>query len=208
MSAEDQYMKPKGEEGRKVLEEMNDHHRELTSWALTKIGGVTGFRPKRLLDIGCGGGNCLRMLVTRYPSALATGIDVSEESVRMTLERNSFYVKNGKIDAQVASAGEIPFPEETFDLITAVETYFFWPDLEKDLAHAASRLKRGGVMMVVSEQYPDGKNDRKLAEACKKYHMNVLPNEQVAALMEKAGLKTQTYTDADKNWVAFVGTKQ
>ena len=38
--------------------------------------------------------------------------------------------------------------------------------------------------------------------------MNILPNEEVASLMEKAGLKTQTFTNEDKNWVAFVGVRQ
>ena len=80
--------------------------------------------------------------------------------------------------------------------------------LEKDLAHAASRLKEGGVMLIVSEQYPNGKNDEALKEACLKYGMNILPNEEVASLMEKAGLKTQTFTNEDKNWVAFVGVRQ
>ena len=186
MAKEDQYRNPQGDEGRKVIEEMNEHHRELTSWGLGQISAIEGLRPKKILDIGCGGGNCLRMLTTRYPNAHADGIDISEEAVKVTLDRNAVYHSWGKIDAQVASVSDLPFPEKSFDLVTAIETYFFWPDLEKDLAHAASRLK----------------------EACLKYGMNILPNEEVASLMEKAGLKTQTFTNEDKNWVAFVGVKQ
>ncbi len=208
MAKEDQYRNPQGDEGRKVIEEMNEHHRELTSWGLGQISAIEGLRPKKILDIGCGGGNCLRMLTTRYPNAHADGIDISEEAVKVTLDRNAVYHSWGKIDAQVASVSDLPFPEKSFDLVTAIETYFFWPDLEKDLAHAASRLKEGGVMLIVSEQYPNGKNDEALKEACLKYGMNILPNEEVASLMEKAGLKTQTFTNEDKNWVAFVGVRQ
>ena len=208
MAKEDQYRNPQGDEGRKVIEEMNEHHRELTSWGLGQISAIEGLRPKKILDIGCGGGNCLRMLTTRYPNAHADGIDISEEAVKVTLDRNAVYHSWGKLDAQVASVSDLPFPEKSFDLVTAIETYFFWPDLEKDLAHAASRLKEGGVMLIVSEQYPNGKNDEALKEACLKYGMNILPNEEVASLMEKAGLKTQTFTNEDKNWVAFVGVRQ
>ena len=81
MAKEDQYRNPQGDEGRKVIEEMNEHHRELTSWGLGQISAIEGLRPKKILDIGCGGGNCLRMLTTRYPNAHADGIGISEEAV-------------------------------------------------------------------------------------------------------------------------------
>ncbi len=207
MSKEDQYRNPQGDEGREVIKEMNEHHRELTAWGLEKIGSVGDFSPKKILDIGCGGGNCLRMLATRYPNAHADGIDISEDAVKMTLERNAAYHSWGKIDAQVAGVSDLPFPEKSFGLITAIETYFFWPDLGKDVMHAASRLEDGGVMLIVSEQYPDGKNDAALKESCEKYHMNIVPNEELSGIMEKAGLKTQTFTNPDRNWVAFVGRK-
>lgn len=207
MAKEDQYRNPQGEEGRKVIEEMNEHHRELTSWGLGRISAVKDISPARILDIGCGGGSCLRMLATRYPNAHANGIDISEESVKVTLERNSAYHSWGRIDACVASVSDLPFPEESFDLMTAIETYFFWPDLEKDVAHAVSRLRKGGIMLIVSEQYPNSRNDEQLREACAKYGMRVRPNEEVAGIMEKAGLKTQTFTSEEKNWVAFVGIK-
>lgn len=205
MTNEEQFKNPKGEEGRKVLKEMNEHHRDLTIWGLSKIPPM---HAKQILDIGCGGGNTIKMLSVKYPNAKVVGIDISEESVKATLETNSIFHKWGKVDAIVGSASELPFPEGTFDIITAVETYFFWPDLEKTLAHIVSRLKENGILCIVSEQYPTESNREELTKRCSDYGMDLVDNDTMKVLLEKAGASTETYLDQDKNWVTFLGTKK
>ncbi len=205
MAREDQYMNPQGEEGREVLKSMNEHHRDLTIWGLSNIPPM---HATRILDIGCGGGNTIKMLSVKYPNASIDGIDISEEAVKATLETNSVFHKWGKVNASVASVENIPFPENTFDIITAVETYFFWPDLEKNISHATSRLKKGGVLCVVSEQYFTDKNRTDLEASCKKYHMNIVENDVLKGYLEQCGLKTQISLVEEKNWVVFIGIKE
>ena len=206
MAEEDQYQKPVGEEGAKVLEKMNEHHKDLSAWGIACI--PQAFTPSRILDIGCGGGNAIRVMSMKWPRSVCDGIDISEKAVEITLNRNRIFASIGRIRAQVAGVSNIPFPDGEFDLITAIETYFFWPDLPNDLKSAASKLRNGGIMVVISEQYFDGRNDTELTAQCEKYHMKLVSNDEMVHLMEDAGMTVTVTTDPDRNWVTFVGKKK
>ena len=67
-----QFRNPNGDEGRKVLESMNDHHVPLWEFCLSKLPrSMDG----AVLDVGCGGGGFLRRLSDRYPFAMLFGVD-------------------------------------------------------------------------------------------------------------------------------------
>lgn len=202
---EDQCKHPHGEEGRNTLKEMMEHHRELTIWGLSLIPKTSA---KEILDIGCGGGLALKFLALKYPNAKCHGIDISETSVEYAKEYNKFNIQWGKVDVQVASVEAIPFPEESLDLITAVETYFFWPDIAANIAHAASRLKKGGVMCIISEQYYSDTNREQMDAVCAKHGMTLLENDDMVKVMEKAGMKAEYTLDPDKGWVTYIGIKE
>ncbi len=205
MAGEDQYSNPKGEEGRQKIAEMMEHHRELTEWGLALIPKGSA---KEILDIGCGGGLSLKFLALKYPNTKCHGIDISETSVEYAKEYNKYNILWGKVDVQVASVEDIPFPEESIDIITAVETYFFWPDIEANIAHAASRLKKGGVMCIISEQYYTDTNRVEMDATCAKHGMHLLENDEMVRVMEKAGMKAEYVLDPDKGWVTYLGTKE
>lgn len=204
MVEKDQYQNPKGPEGKEVIKKMNEHHRDLTIWGLYAIPKTTA---KNILDIGCGGGNCLKLLSVKYPNAKCYGIDISEDCIEATLELNKVFHSWGKVDAKVASVEDIPFPEKTFDIVTAVETYFFWPDLKANLAHIVSRMNDKGVLCVISEQYFTDSNREKMTATCEEYHMKLVDNEVMKSYMEEAGLSVEIILDEEKNWVTFIGTK-
>ncbi|MCQ2079824.1 MAG: class I SAM-dependent methyltransferase [archaeon] len=204
MVEKDQYQCPRGAEGKEVIKKMNEHHRDLTIWGLYNIPKSSA---KNVLDIGCGGGNCLKLLSVKYPNAKCVGVDISEDCVESTLELNKVFHSWGKVDAMVASVEDLPFPEKTFDIVTAVETYFFWPDLKANIAHIASRLNDKGVLCIVSEQYFTESNRTELAKTCEEFHMNLVDNDVLRSHMEAAGLSTEVIVDEEKNWVTFLGTK-
>ena len=206
MAEEDQYRRPEGDEGAKVLEKMNEHHKDLSAWAIALVPEV--FTPSRVLDIGCGGGNALRVMSMKWPRSLCDGIDVSEKAVEVSTRRNSFLIAAGKVRIAQAGVPDIPFPDGEFDLITAIETYFFWPDLKECINAAASKLREGGIMLIVSEQYFNGKNDAELEKTCQKHHMTLVGNDEMVSIMEGAGMKVSVSLDEDRNWVAFLGRKQ
>ncbi len=205
MAEEEQYRNPEGDEGIKVLDKMNEHHKELSAWAIATI--PEAFTASRVLDIGCGGGNVLRVLSMKWPRSVCDGIDISETAVEYAKKKSSFLIAAGKVRVQVAGVSDIPFPDGEFDLVTAVETYFFWPDLENDIRSAASKLREGGLMLIVSEQFFNGKNDVELSKVCEATHMTLVSNNEMVRIMEGAGMTVEMTVDEDRNWVAFLGKK-
>ena len=196
--------KPVGEGGRLLLEEMNIHHRQLSEWALSKVPKM---RPKKMLDIGCGGGMLISLLSKMYPKAQIFGVDISEESVNMTKKVNADIVREGRCHVSLDSVSELPFPPGTFDMVTAFETYFFWPDLENDIRKVSSVLRKGGILVIVSELYPHPRFDERNDEAARQCGLRLRTNDEMASIMEGCGLTVAVNTDEDKNWVAFVGRK-
>ena len=196
------YACPVGDEGRKVIEHMNEHHAPLSDWALEHLPCI---EPKEILDIGCGGGMLIGKLHSRYPCARLHGVDISDESVNAT-RRNNKDIEG--LDVRKAPVSDLPFGDGTFQLITAVETYFFWPDLPNDIRSAARCLAPGGVMMVVAETYLHPGLSEKHMEEIREHRMNIVPNEEMMELMDSAGLDGSFHTLEDKDWVIFIGVKR
>lgn len=193
---------PYGEKGRDALAHMNDHHAPLTDWAL---GLLPDIAPSDILDIGCGGGMCIGKLHTRYPHARLHGADISEESVKATAANNRGI---WNLDIRNASVSDLPFGEGVFQLITAVETYFFWPDLANDIRAAAGHLASGGVMLIVSEMYPKPDLSEHDRDCIRDYRMNIVENDAMVSMMGAAGMDVRCETVPENSWVAFVGIKR
>ncbi len=68
-----------------------------------------------ILDVGCGGGFLSNELARQGYSV--TGIDKSPESIRTA----GLHDSTGKVQYLIADAYELPFPNESFDVITAMD---------------------------------------------------------------------------------------
>lgn len=183
-----QFRRPEGEDGRKVLESMNDHHVPLWTFCLDRLpGSMDG----AVLDVGCGGGGFLSRLSERYPYAMLFGADVSEEALGMTAEVNADLCEAGGLELHLASVDSLPFADGSFDMVTAMETYFFWPDLEAGIREIARVLSPGGVIAVGSElRYGDG-DDGRVDEMCQRYGMRIVPDWEILGIMDSAGIDAE-----------------
>lgn len=130
---------------RLALRMMNKHHRALQEFAaqyfqIPEEGTV--------LDIGCGGGVLIDFLLKRSPRALVYGIDHSPLSVKQSLRHNCKAVKEGRVQVLEASVSAIPYKDYSFDLITASETVYFWPDLAHDFVEVRRVLRSEGLFVI------------------------------------------------------------
>jgi len=198
-----QFREPLGESGRKTLEQMNEHHRDLTEWALSVIPDIG---PKKILDIGCGGGMAISLLSEKFDSRMY-GIDISDESVMMTRGYNAELVKSGRLSVSKDSVSEMPFENGTFNLVTAMETYFFWPDLANDLVEVGRVVAENGYVLIVSEVYPHPDFNERNKEMIASYGMNIVSNHKMTEMLEDAGFEVETVEVEKNNWVAFLGRK-
>ena len=125
-----QCRKPRGIFGKWVAKGMNKGHSELASWGVNYIS----INPEDIiLDIGCGGGMNIYNFAHKISSGKVFGIDYSDVSVQMSKKLNKNFIESGIVEIQKASVSSLPFSENSFDLVTGFETYYFWPDLINDL---------------------------------------------------------------------------
>ncbi len=87
----------------------------------------------------------------------------------MTRETNQRAIAEGRVDIDQASVSELPFPDAIFDLVTAVETHYYWPDLAHDKAGYArlARAREGRCSAVKRSDFcSDLRKQRMVVESC------------------------------------------
>ena len=138
---------PRGAMGRIALAMMNSWHGPLTNWGLGYIPFRDGWT---ILDVGCGGGRTLQRLLGRSNGATVYGVDISEESVAKARKVNAKLL-DARVFVRQGSATELPYADSTFDLVTAVETVYFWRDLPRCFEEVKRVLKPGGLFAILLE---------------------------------------------------------
>lgn len=99
---------------------------------------------QKVLDLGTGTGVLPRHM---YPyGATWSGVDISPEQI--TQAKRIADQENMKIDFQAVSAEEINYPDETFDVITACQCFWYF-DHDKVIPHLAKLLKPGGKLLIL-----------------------------------------------------------
>ena len=100
------------------------------------------FRNKTCLDAGCGGGrNSIAM--ARLGAKEAVGIDVGKEGLDDAQKRAEGMPN---VSYRFASILDIPFPEETFDMVWCAGVLMITADEELALDELARVTKRGGYL--------------------------------------------------------------
>ncbi|MGI6007309.1 MAG: class I SAM-dependent methyltransferase [Ruminococcus sp.] len=190
---------PEGKTGEKMLERMNKSHAPLRAFALPLLP----WRPAmRILDVGCGGGATIAEMLERSPESVIDGIDYSEVSVRQSEEMNRKYLGT-RCSVCQADAADLPFPENTYDLVTAMETVYFWPDADRAFAEILRVLKPSGIFAVINEGSDPEKCDWPPVDGFMKIY---LP-EELTALMTKAGFRETKVYHGQGQIICVVGVK-
>ncbi len=200
--------KPSGWLGRLNLRNMNRRHAALTDWGLQH---VSIGKHDTILDVGCGGGMTIHKLAEIAAEGKVYGVDYSEASVATSSGTNKRWIEMGRAEVRQGSVSQLPFSEQTFDLVTAVETHYFWPDLPADMREVLRVLKPGGTLIIIAETYRGGKYDKRLqrlAEVGKFIGYAHLSVDEHAELFAKAGYyDVRVVEEYDKGWICGIGRK-
>ena len=194
-----QCARPEGFLGRVMLRFMNFGHAPLTNWGLSLVEIHDGWT---MLDIGCGGGATLKRLLKRSKGAQVYGIDISEESVAKARKVNA-NVLDRQVFVTQGSAEKLPYEDNKFDLVTAVETVYFWPDLPNCLKEVRRVVKSGGRFAIMVEVL---ENDSVWTDVVD--GMTAYSPEQLKEMLDEAGFVKTELHRRKPSYSTIIGVKE
>ena len=203
--------KPEGELGEKLIDMMNENHENLAQWSLNHIEIS---KKDIILDIGCGGGvNIERFL--KMTDNKVYGIDYSDVAVKKSIGLNKKAIEDKRCEILKGSVSKLPFEDNSFDIITAFETVYFWPDFENDLKEVKRVLKEGGIIFIANEAIPI-KDDERQKEFIELLDAKIYSEKELKDSLKKAGFKDiicfkkesiDSFTGSYANWICVIAKK-
>jgi ubiquinone/menaquinone biosynthesis C-methylase UbiE len=182
---------------------MNLSHSGVTDWGLKHFQVGSRFT---ILDVGCGGGRTIHKLAAMATEGLVCGMDYSKGSVGASRHKNAKLIEAGRVEIRQASVSHLPFSDQKFDLITAVETHYYWPDLAKDLLEILRVLKPGGRLIIIAESYKGGRFDKLQQLVMKPLGSSHLSVDDHREMLRAAGFSdVQVFEDYKKGWMCATG---
>lgn len=200
-----QCKRPRGFLGRFVLWNMNARHSRVTDWGLSH---VTLRSNDVVLDVGCGGGRTVAKLAAIAPQGKVYGVDYSAESVAMARKVNRRAIETGRVEIREGPVSQLPFSDGMFNVVTAVETHFWLPDLPNDMREVFRVVKPGGTVVVIAEIYKGA--DTAASKLAEKYispsGMKFLSADEHRELLRQAAFAdVEIFTQ--KSWICATGKK-
>ena len=193
--------KPTGRGGRAMVAMMNLCHRPLARWGLRFLNVAPD---AAVLDCGCGGGANIRTLLKKCPGGVVKGIDYSPVSVEKAREVNRQAIREGRCTILQGSVADMLFADGWFDVATAFETVYFWPDLPRCFREVFRVLKPGGTFRICNE-CSDPVKDSKWPEIIN--GMTVYRDTQLKDTLEQAGFRDVQIRRNRMGWLCVTARK-
>jgi 2-polyprenyl-3-methyl-5-hydroxy-6-metoxy-1,4-benzoquinol methylase len=103
--------------------------------------------PKSLLDIGCGEAVLTHQWATRLGDRRVVGIDLEDPSIQRHWETR----QAPNLEYRIMKAENLPFADDEFDVVTAIEVLEHVPDPEHTVAEMARVAQRWLIVSVPRE---------------------------------------------------------
>ena len=106
-----------------------------------------------ILDIGSGPGFlACELAVAVGPTGRVHGVDPSEAMLAMARSRDCG-PNAAPVEYSTGTAGRLPFPDSTFDIVTATQVYEYVPDIDEALAEAHRVLRPDGQLLALDTDW-------------------------------------------------------
>jgi ubiquinone/menaquinone biosynthesis C-methylase UbiE len=136
------------------------------------------------------------------------GIDYAAGSVAASRAKNADLIRAGRVTIEQASVSHIPFGADEFDLVTAIETQYYWPDLVNDMREILRVLKSGGTLLVIAESYKGASLDFVQGPVMRLLGSPSLGVQDQRELFGKAGYSdVEVFEEGSRGWLCVKGKK-
>ena len=104
---------------------------------------------------------------------------------------------------------QLPFADATFDLVTAVETHYYWPDLPHDVREVMRVLKPGAQFAIIAETYRGRSNDwiyrPTMTFVLKAAYLT--PEQHRQLLVDAGFADVQVFEEKARGWICAIGRR-
>jgi ubiquinone/menaquinone biosynthesis C-methylase UbiE len=112
------------------------------------------------------------------------------------------------VEIRRGAVSSLPFEDNMFDLATAFESYYFWPNLIDDLKEVRRVLKTGGTLLLVNEVYKDERFEKRNKKWASLLDMHLHSPDEFKDFLKEAGYHSVKIDNIpEKNWIAALAKK-
>ena len=108
---------------------------------------------ERVLEVGFGPGVAIALLAGSASSGYVAGVDPSWEMVAQARARNAAAIETGLVDLRQGSVERLPFDDDAFDAVMAVNSMQVWPDAITGLREVHRVMRTGGRLALGFTSY-------------------------------------------------------
>ncbi|HEX7079555.1 MAG TPA: class I SAM-dependent methyltransferase [Gammaproteobacteria bacterium] len=143
-----------------------------------------------VLEVGFGPGVGIAYLARAVSSGHVAGVDPSELMLGQARSRNAAAVARGAVELRKGGVERLPFRNESFDRVMAINSMQLWPDAVNGLREIHRVLKPGGCLVLGFTRH-SGQGREGVAEA-----------------LEAAGFTDVRFDDVDARDFCVVASKR
>src|SRR5260221_5362521 len=137
----------------------------------------------RVLDVGCDSGWPTRALAGYAISGQVTGIDISDEMIRVARESSAALPNT---DFEVASAERLPFTDNEFTHAFSMESLYYYENISEAVTEIHRVLRPGGLFVAIMDLYWESEATHQWIDTLK-VPVELLSVEEYRSLFVDAG---------------------
>ncbi len=105
---------------------------------------LLGIQPNDgVLEVGFGPGVGIELLSKSALAGSVAGVDSSQEMVDQSTVRNAKAIESGRVDLRLGSVENVPFEDNIFNKVVAIDSMQVWPDAVAGLRELRRGMKPG-----------------------------------------------------------------
>ncbi|MCH8328538.1 MAG: class I SAM-dependent methyltransferase, partial [Candidatus Marinimicrobia bacterium] len=118
-------------------------HQKLMAWIFSHID----IGPEdQVLEVGFGLGELLQMAAKNVTKGKVVGVEILPAMVKRASDLNAKAISAGRMEIINGDANNLPYENNHFDKVFALNVVYFWTDLSKTINELCRVIKPGGII--------------------------------------------------------------